>query len=185
MTTYDIVPTEVLDLIKQTMEEYHEELHEADVTVDAIFAFNESGDYPVKFGGYPALAFIKINSLKNRVKGAMDAEITIDRDAYNAMSQLQRIALIDHELHHLIIARDKEDNIKFDDAERPKLKIRKHDYQMGWFRDIALRHKENSPEVYQAQMLWQADATTFFSKVVEQTQQTSIVQNEQETHSQT
>jgi hypothetical protein len=56
---------------------------------------------------------------------------------------------------------------------------------MGWFRDIALRHKENSPEVYQAQMLWQADATTFFSKVVEQTQQTSIVQNEQETHSQT
>ena len=179
MTTYDIVPKEVLDLIKQTTEEYHEELHEADVTVDAVFAFNESGDYPVKFGGYPALAVIKINSLKNRIKGAMDAEITIDRDAYNAMNQLQRIALIDHELHHLIIARDKEDNVKLDDAERPKLKIRKHDYQMGWFRDIALRHKENSPEVYQAQMQWQADAKTFFPKV------TDKPQNEQKAHSET
>lgn len=185
MTTYDIVPQQVLDLIKQTMEDYHDELHEAGVTVDAVFAFNENGDHPVKFGGYPALAVIKINSLKNRIKGAMDAEITIDRDAYNAMNELQRVALIDHELHHLIIARDKEDNVKFDDASRPKLKMRKHDYQMGWFRDIALRHKDNSPEVYQAKMLWLADARTFFPKVVDQTQETSIVQNEQETHSQT
>ena len=176
MTTYDTAPQEVLDLIKSTMEQYHDELHNAGVTVDAMFAYDANGEHPVKHGGYPALAYIKITSLKNRIKGMADAEITIDGDAYNAMNELQRIALIDHELHHLIIARDKEDHIKFDDAERPKLKIRKHDYQMGWFRDIALRHKENSPEVYQAQMLWQADATTFFSKVVEQTQQTSIVQ---------
>ena len=167
MTTYDTAPQEVLDLIKSTMEQYHDELHNAGVTVDAMFAYDANGEHPVKHGGYPALAYIKITSLKNRIKGMADAEITIDGDAYNAMNELQRIALIDHELHHLIIARDKEDNIKFDDASRPKLKIRKHDYQMGWFRDIAIRHKENSPEVYQAKMLWLADANTFFPKYVD------------------
>jgi hypothetical protein len=164
MTTYDTPPSEVLDTINSTMEQHHEELHSAGVTVDAIIAFNDKGENPIKHGGYPALAYIKITSLKNRIKGMADAEITIDGDAYNAMNDLQRIALIDHELHHLIVARDKEESIKFDDANRPKLKIRKHDYQMGWFRDIALRHKENSPEIYQAQMLWSADANTFFPK---------------------
>jgi hypothetical protein len=183
MTTYDTASQEVLDLIKQVMEQYHEELNEADVTVDAMFAYDENGDHPVKHGGYPALAYIKVTSLKNRIKGMMDAEITIDGEAYKAMTQPQRIALIDHELHHLIIARDKEENIKLDDANRPKLKIRKHDYQMGWFRDIALRHGDNSPEVFQAKMLWNADANTFFPKVVAPTQNASIVQNEQETNS--
>lgn len=183
MTTYDTVPQEVLDLINSTMEQYHEELHNAEVTVDAMFAHNENGDHPVKLGGYPALAYIKITSLKNRIKGMMDAEIMIDGDAYKMMTEAQRIALIDHELHHLMLTYDKEENIKTDDANRPKLKMRKHDYQMGWFRDIALRHGDNSPEVFQAKMLWNADANTFFPKIVAPTQNASTLQDEQETHS--
>lgn len=165
MTNYDIVPQEVHDLINSTLEKHHPELVDAGVTIDAIFAFNDKGEHPVKFGGYPALAVIKITSLKNRVKGQCDAEITIDRDAYQSMNNDQRTALIDHELYHLLIARDKEDNIKYDDADRPKLKIRKHDYQMGWFREIARRHGYNSPEVYQAMILWREDGHTFFPTV--------------------
>lgn len=176
MTTYDTAPQEVLDLIQNIMEQYHEELNEAGVTVDAMFAYNEKGDHAVKHGGYPALAYIKITSLKNRIKGMMDAEITIDGEAYKAMTEPQRIALIDHELHHLMVARDKEENIKLDDANRPKLKIRKHDYQMGWFRDIAIRHKENSPEVYQARLLWLADANIFFPKYVDSNEKLDTMQ---------
>lgn len=176
MTTYDTVPQEVLNLIRSTMEQYHEELVTADVTVDAMFAYTENGDHPLKHGGYPALACIKITSLKNRIKGMADAEITFDGEAYKAMTLEQRIALIDHELHHLMVARDKEDNIKYDDAERPKLKMRKHDYQMGWFRDIAIRHKENSPEVYQARLLWLADANIFFPKYVDSNEKLDTMQ---------
>lgn len=183
MTTYDTVPQDVLDLINNTIDEYHRELKSAGVTVDAVFAFDDNGEHPVKFGGYPAYAYIKITSLKNRIKGMADAEITIDGDAFKSMNEKQRIALIDHELYHLAVAYDKEGNVKFDDAERPKLKIRKHDYQLGWFREIALRHKENSPEVYQARILWNADAQTFFNKVVESEYQASTVQDEQETDS--
>lgn len=162
MTSYDKAPQEVIELINKTIDDFYPELKEAGVTVEALFAFSETADYPVKFGGYPALAYIKISNLKSRVKGMADAEITIDKGAYEAMNPMQQRALLDHELHHLIVARDKDGNIKIDDCSRPKLKVKKHDYQMGWFREIAVRHGENSPEVYQAKLLWNNDGKTFF-----------------------
>lgn len=163
MTIYDKAPDEVFLLVNEVRDQYHPDLVEAGATIDVLFAFNDKGN-PVASGGYPALAVIRIISLKNRVKGMSDAEITIDGDVYKGMNDLQRRALIDHELHHLMVKRDKENNIQFDDADRPKFKMRKHDYQMGWFRAIAVRHGKNSPEVYQASMLMQQDGNVFFPK---------------------
>jgi hypothetical protein len=186
MAHYDTAPDEIIDLINETIEEFHPDLVEAQCTVDAILAFDDKGGFPVKAGGYPALACIKITSLKNRVKGMADAEITIDAEAFKNMNALQQKALIDHELYHLIVARDKENNIKTDDANRPKLRMRKHDHQMGWFKAIAIRHKQNSPEVYQANLLWNSDAPIFFAKQVETLTKLGIDQiNEQKTDSET
>jgi hypothetical protein len=166
---YDTVPQVVTDLINQIIEETYPDLKEGQVTVDAMFAFNDKG-HPVKAGGYPALAMIKITPLKNRVKKMSDAEITIDAEAYDSMSEPQRKALLDHELCHLIVRRDKEGTIIRDDADRPKLKMRRHDYQMGWFKEIAVRHGVNSPEVYQASRLWERDGATFFPKATKNEQ---------------
>lgn len=164
MPNYDTAPKEIIALINETTNEFHPELVEAGVTIEAVMAFDDKGGYPVKANGYPALACIRANSLKNRVKGFADAEITIDKSAYDALNDQQKKALIDHELFHLVVVRDKEGNIKHDDAERPKIKLKKHDYQFGWFREIALRHGENSPEVYQANLLWKNDGPTFFTR---------------------
>lgn len=164
MPHYDQPSEQVIALIKSTIKEFHPELDEAQVTVDAIMAYNDKG-FAVKAGGYPALACIKANSLANRIKGLADALITIDGDSYDSMSEAQQRGLIDHELTHLNIKRDKEQNIVTDDAGRPKIKMKKHDYQMGWFREIAIRHGENSPEVYQAKLLWRNDGKTFFPQV--------------------
>lgn len=166
MTVYEKAPHDVENLIDAVMRDYHPELIEAGVTIDSLFAFNDRSE-PIKPGGYPALAVIRINTLKNRVKGMADAEITIDGAIWKNMTEPQRRALLDHELYHLIVKRDKESNIETDDIDRPKLKMRKHDYQMGWFRAIAVRHKENSPEVTQAKLLWREDANIFFPNQVE------------------
>jgi hypothetical protein len=165
MPNYDQATPEIISLINETINKYHPELVEAQVTIEAVMAFDDKGGYPVKANGYPALACIRINSLKNRVKGFADAEITIDKNAYDALNNPQKIALLDHELYHLLVVRDKEGNIKTDDANRSKLRLKKHDYQMGWFKEIAARHGENSPEVYQANILWQKDGRTFFPKI--------------------
>lgn len=166
MTIYDKAPDEVFILVNEVKAQYHPDLVEAGATIDVLFAFNDKGS-PVTGGGYPAFAVIRNITLKNRVKGMADAEITIDGEVYKNMSDEQRRALVDHELYHLIVKRDKEGNIQFDDADRPKFKMRKHDYQMGWFRAIAVRHGRNSPEVYQAGLLMQQDGNVFFPPAYE------------------
>lgn len=158
---YDQPSDSTLALIQSTLEEFHPELVEAQVTVDAIMAFNDKG-FPVKEGGYPALACTKINSLVNRIKGFMDASIYIDGSAFESMGEAEQKALIDRQLYCLTVVRDKEQNIKTDDAGRSKLRLKKCDYRLSWFREIAVRHKENSPEVYQAKLLWRNDGKTFF-----------------------
>jgi len=165
MPNFDITPSSIADTITNLIEKNHPELLESGATVDTIFAFDDKGGFPVKTNGYPSAANIKISNLKSRVKGAADAEICIDRDAYNSMTDLQREALLDRELHKLVVVRDKEGVIKTDDSSRPKMKLKKFDYMLGWFKEIAVRHGENSPEVYQANILWQRDGRTFFPKI--------------------
>lgn len=165
MASFDITTPEINQTVQSLIEANHPELVEANVTVDTIFAFDDKGGFPVKTNGYPSSANIKINNLKSRVKGSADAEIVLDRDAFNSMSATQQQALIDRELYKLIVKRDKEGNVKVDDADRACLKIKKFDYMLGWFKEIAVRHGADSPEVYQANILWQKDGRTFFPKV--------------------
>jgi hypothetical protein len=165
MASFDTTPESLNQTVQSLIEANHPELVEANVTVDTIFAFDDKGGFPVKTNGYPSSANIKINNLKSRIKGAADAEITIDRDAFNSMNEGQQQALLDRELYRLIVKRDKEGNVKVDDADRACLKIKKFDYMLGWFKEIAVRHGADSPEVYQANILWQKDGRTFFPKV--------------------
>lgn len=160
---YDDPTSETLSLLSSVMEEYYPDLIKNNVTVDVTMAFAKEGE-PLKCGGYPALAFVKITSLKHRVKGLKDSEITIDGQIWETLTDPQRRAIIDHELQHLIIALDKEGNAKIDDAGRVKLRLRRHDYQLGWFREVANRHGENSTECYQAKILLKNDGSTFFPK---------------------
>lgn len=165
MPKFDIAPQSINDTISKLIAANHPELEESGATVDSIFAFDENGNHPVKTNGYPSAANVKINNLRSRIKGAKDAEITIDRDAFNSMTEPQQEALLDRELLRLEIARNKDGEIKRDDADRPKIKIRKFDYMLGWFKKIAQRHGADSPEVYQAKILWQKDGKTFFPEV--------------------
>lgn len=165
MPHYDTPDNSVTDLLDKVKEQYHPELIEAQVTTEVLFAYDDKGGFPVKFGGYPALAVVKINNLKNRAKGFADIEIIVDGEAYKSLTEPQRIAVWDHELYHVVVKRDKEGNIKTDDLNRPKLSVKKHDYQLGWFREIAERHGSNSPEVYQASILWHKDGRTFFPSI--------------------
>ena len=165
MPCFDTTPESINETVQSLIEANYPELVEGNVTVDTIFAFDNNGGFPVKTNGYPSSANIKISNLKSRVKGAADAEICIDRDAFNSMSVTQRGALLDRELYKLIIKRDKDGNIKTDDADRCCLKIKKFDYMLGCFKEVAVRHGGDSPEVYQANILWQKDGRTVFPKI--------------------
>jgi hypothetical protein len=155
MPTLKRAKQDVLDLVEDIKERYHGALVAAEVTVDVLMAHpGENDDHAVKLHGYPCAAVVKITPYQQRVMGVADAIITIDAATWHGLSDAEREALIDHELHHLEVQRDKEGAVKSDDQGRPKLRMRLHDVQAGWFLDVVRRHKESSLEIKQARQVW-------------------------------
>lgn len=161
---YSKAPADVAERALPLIEKNHFELFNHDLKIDYIFANATVKDDgtptgpAVSHGGYPALAVARNLSMKDRVMGRGDCEIVIDADRWPLLSDAEKDALLDHEIEHFQIAMDKYGNPKLDDIHRPKLKIRKHDHQFGWFDNIARRHGLASLEVRQFQELCYCDA---------------------------
>lgn len=152
-TTFERAPAHVTNMMLDVMRQYHSELFDVGLSVDVLFAHADpdSDEPAVKAHGYPAAAVVRKIGLKDRVKGHGDAEIVIDGDQFHEWSEREINALLDHELTHLDIVRDKKTGFpKRDDIGRPKLSIRLHDRQFGWFDIVAKRWKDDSFEVKQA-----------------------------------
>ncbi len=141
MKTYSAAPD--ADMVIEDMQDtYHTELQH--VTIAALFVFDtEASDPVLKHQGYPAQAVARITPVRDRALGMSDASIVIDRSNWLMLSARQRDALIDHELTHLTRVLDKETGRPVCDVlDRPKLAMRPHDHQFGWFDEIAQRHSE-------------------------------------------
>ena len=146
--TYEPCPKAVLTLVEKTIDAHHPDLRDAEVAVYCLFAISDTGQ-AIMAHGYPALARIKINKLEDRVAGFLDATMLIDKIAWEEMDDEGKAALVDHELEHLKVVIDKEGSLVTDDAGRPKLRIKKHDWQTGGFYSIAKRHQDKAHEVIQ------------------------------------
>lgn len=162
-TTYQRADETVERVRDRMLEKYHGELVQLAVNVDLLMAYNPDGD-AVSHGGYPAQAKVKIIGLKDRAAGRGDAEIIIDDSNWQSLSPGERDALMDHELEHLSLKRNAKTNApERDDLNRPKLKMVKHDHQLGWFNTVADRHGESSAEVRQAKALMKQDGQLYFA----------------------
>lgn len=161
MKTYSAAP-DVCDVIRNMHYDHHIDL--VQVTVGALFVFdqNEPHEPCLKHQGYPAAAVVRITPLKDRAQGLPDAQIVVDRAYWLACTQPQRDALIDHELTHLERVVSKTGKPKVDALDRPKLAMRKHDVQTGWFNEVAERHGAASPEVRQAKALVASTGQLYF-----------------------
>jgi hypothetical protein len=169
-TTFGLPDPELRRRLAGVMERYHQPLHDAEVRVAILLAVNDDGD-AVVHGGYPALATIKIVSLKDRVLKQVDAELLIDERAFRELTYDQQEALLDHELTHLelgkygykavsreVVSPDTGDvtyeptgetKLWFhtDDLGRPKLKSVKGDANVGdMFKAVIFRHGSNAIE---------------------------------------
>lgn len=162
MKTFSEASEDVLISQEQMTRQHHEEL--STVKIGALFIYDdEEPNQVLMHQGYRAAAMVRACSLRERASGTPDAVIIIDRACWLEMSKLQRDALIDHELMHLELVVDEQTGkTKFDAIGRPKLRMRKHDHQFGWFDAVALRHKEASIEVSQARQLIAATGQLYF-----------------------
>lgn len=163
MKTYSQAP-DVESCIEKIRSAHHRELE--DVSISALFAFDaeESSKAVLAHQGYPAAAICRITPLRDRALGVADAQIVVERSSWISLSQRQRDALIDHELTHITRKVDEEndDEPLSDVLGRPKLVMRKHDHQFGWFDEVAKRHGQASPEVRQARKILEATGQLYF-----------------------
>ena len=144
---------EAHDLIRGLAAKNHPDLAKHEVSIGVLLAASDDGEPSVKLHGYPCAATVRITPYRQRVQGIEDAVITLDRRLWVDLSDERKAALIDHEITHLTVVFDKDGFAKSDDLGRPKLKMRLHDVQAGWFVDIARRHGEHSFEVEQARQI--------------------------------
>jgi len=156
--------------------ETHQPLIDSGVTVDLVFAYAEKdektgepiGDALSK-NGVKALGICRKIPLKDRAMGRADAEISIDGDWWEDSTDEERRALLDHELHHIAVKIDKRGLVR-DDLGRPVLQLRKHDFEVGWFKVIAARHGDNSQERLQARHVMGLMGQYFWPDIIPPTQ---------------
>jgi hypothetical protein len=171
-TTYQKCDEEVISISRRIIKQHHKELRETETRVAYLFAESQKDQHgdplapAVTVGGYPCAAKVKVIGLKERVDGRADAEVIIDVDTWKGMSDPEKDSLIDHELFHLEVKTDPDNgDYVTDDLGRPKLKLRKHDHQFGWFNIIAEQHGDASFEVKQAKVFADNHGQTYFGRV--------------------
>ena len=153
MATHVQAGPDVVRLAGEVMAKYHPDLAEAGVTLCLLMAAarvdgrtGEPRGPAVTLHGYPCKATIKVNSEKDRVEGKADLTVTIDAAAYDDMAEAERVSLLDHELEHAVLLREKDGAVRTDDAGRPRVKLRPHDFQLGGFVNVCDRHKQHAHE---------------------------------------
>lgn len=160
MSVYQRCPKEVEEIAREILCGYteHKPLLDARVKIDFIFAYAEDtpGAVAIRHHGIRAIGLCRRIGLKDRVMGRGDAEIVLDGDWWKEATAAQARALLDHELHHLEIVTDKHGRVQWDDLRRPKLKLRPHDFEFGWFVEMARRHKAAAQESIQAKTIMDA-----------------------------
>lgn len=150
----------------------HMPLINAKTTIDFVFAYSEKDEKtgnPINdaltHNGYKVIGIAKAVPLKDRALGRSDAEIALDGDWWGDATDQQQRALLDHELHHLEVKIDKRGIVK-DDLGRAVIKIRKHDYDFGWFNIIAKRHGGASIERAQANDILNQNGQLYWPSLV-------------------
>jgi len=162
MATYERCGKAVQDLANQILCEYetHKPLLDARVRIDLVFArakedkFGQPVGHAISRNGRKALGRARKLPPRQRIMGRGDAEILLDWHWWHQEAEPdEQRALLDHELHHLRVDLNPNGTVKQDWAGRPKLVLRHHDFEFGWFTAIAQRHGAASQEVSQAKTI--------------------------------
>ena len=151
MPTFQRAPQDVTELANGILCEFetHRPLLDAKARIDLVFAYpdydskGQATNDALKHHGRKALGVARRLGLKDRAMGRGDAEIVLDAEWWKEASEARRRALLDHELHHLEVRMESGVVVR-DDLSRPKLLLRKHDVDIGWFALMAQRHGDAS-----------------------------------------
>lgn len=142
--SYKYEPEDVRAVLAEALRRFHTRLVDLDLRVNVLKAYKEDEEGnsipAVKLHGHPASAVARKFDLKKRIQTEFDVEILVDGLSWDSLPERQRLALIDHELTHFEVAKDKDGRVKIDDIGRPIIKMRLDDYCLTGFLEVCQRH---------------------------------------------
>lgn len=159
---------EVYDLLNEVIAEHFADINAIGLTFDLMMAFPPVDEQEVPTGpaltkyGVEALAIVSAVPLKYRSRGCGDCEILLSSERWVKLTEDEKQALLHHELTHVTISRKTNSEVIRDALGRPKIKMRPHDIQIGWFADTAKAYGMASQEVQQAQAIVATGRQTYF-----------------------
>ncbi|MBK8270197.1 MAG: hypothetical protein IPK83_18620 [Planctomycetes bacterium] len=132
----------VWQILHDLLDTHHEELKECDAKIAIVLVESDTG-HAITHGGYRAYAKVRIATGLERSlqpgRERFDAVIQIDALVWEKLKHEISVALIDHELSHISFTGEQHDDT------RPKLKMRKGDWNIGdGFEAVLNRHGVNS-----------------------------------------
>ncbi len=174
MPTFQKCDKSVEQLLAELLSKYdtNQPLLKHGVKVELLFAFADLDDdgNPVNDAmthkGHVVRGEARKIPLKQRVAGRGDAEIALNGDIWQKLTEDEQAALLDHELQHIAL-KEKHGVVQMDSAGRPQLRMRDHDIQTGWFSVIAARHGEASMERIDARHLMETKGQFYFPELCE------------------
>jgi hypothetical protein len=170
MPRYEKVDARVKELALEVLTKHdtHKPLLEAKLKIGYLFALpgvdedgNPVGD-AIRHHGQKATGLARIINLRDRTAGREDCEVLLDKTAWEDMDEKQKLALLDHELHHFDIRIDNDGAVLRDDLGRPRLRMRQHDVEFGWFKLVAQRNGASSQERIQAASMMEHSGQYFW-----------------------
>jgi hypothetical protein len=165
-TTFSLPDEDDVTLLTRAIDNWHPSLFEHGVRVQVIMATGDGEKPAVTHGGYPARATVRVVPLKDRLTKGFDAEVVVDYLWWRDANVKRRAALLDHELMHLEVRMKKVERprgyrgpdeyvVDLDDLGRPKLKLRKGDWNAGdGFADCVARHGDDAAEFENLKECW-------------------------------
>jgi len=143
---YDKADDDTLTLVREVMEQHHQELVRAGVRVQCLMV-SEADKTGLALDvqaltrqGHPVAGQIRRCHARDRRIHEADAILELDDYAWHPLSTEQARALIDHELTHLEVVVDQDGVTAKHPDGRPKLSLRHDDFMLTGFYDVVERH---------------------------------------------
>lgn len=120
-------------LLRQVVSQWHPDLAEARIALLWRYDVRPDRDGHLELGRAG-----KASDLSRELAPDYDLTITLNYDAWQELTEAQRLALLDHECSHFALVLDEDGEPKRDQKQRLCYRLVKHD--IGEFRSVVARH---------------------------------------------
>lgn len=143
---YENAPDAINHSIDHVLQTWHPDLKEAGLRVAALFVYKldtETGTLLpcLRLHGAPAAATIRRLSDREKANREFDVEITIDKAQWESFQPPSRLALLDHELTHVVLKKHPKTGILLKTEEGHVIvRLQQDDFTLTGFTGIVARH---------------------------------------------